>query len=96
MLKGLKATVIALATVSVLLLLYGAKLPQYGDGAIGTIMVYAASLAAYVAALILAAPLAIRALRRRETIAQSAWLCVAIAGPTVAWLIMIWGSTRAG
>ena len=88
--RGTKALIITHCVIAELLLLYASQLPQYGDGAIGTIIVLAVSLAAYVLMLALAVPMAIRALRRGETIAQSAWLCAAIAVPLASWLIMIW------
>ena len=90
LIKGLKAVVLALACTAILLLLYASQLPQYGDGAIGTMIVLIVSFAAYVVMLLLALPLAVRAFRRRETLAQSAWLCGSIAAPLLAWLLMIW------
>jgi hypothetical protein len=91
---GIKGLIVALSVLAVLLLLYAAQLPQYGDGAIGTVMVLAASIAAYVACLIFALPMAIRAFRRGETISEAAWLCGSIATPMIAWLAIIWWTTR--
>ena len=90
LIKGLKALVYALACTAILLLLYASQLPQYGDGAIGTMIIMMVSFAAYVVMLVLALPLAVRAFRRRETLAQSAWLCGSIVAPLVAWLLLIW------
>jgi len=91
--EGIKGLVITLAAIAILLLIYGAQLPQYGDGAIGTFMVFVASFAAYVLLLIIAAPMAVRSYRRGETLAQAGWLCGAIAAPIATWLAVIfWGS----
>lgn len=86
----MKSLVTVLAGLAVVVLLYGLTLPQYGDGAIGTILVYACSLAFYLAALAVALPLAVRAYRRKETLAQSATLCLAIAAPLIVWLLAMW------
>jgi len=93
MIEAIKGLVIALAAIAIGLLLYAAQLPQYGDGAIGTFMVFAASFAAYVLLLILALPMAIRSFRRGETIAQVGWLCGAVAAPLATWLaVIVWVS----
>lgn len=91
--KGAKALIITLAVIAVLLLLWAMQLPQYGDSAIGTIMVLMASVAAYVLMLALAVPMTIRSLRRRETLAEAAWLCASIAAPIVCWAIAALGSS---
>lgn len=84
----LKGPVIALACIAVAFLLYGSRLPQYGDGAIGTLWVYMASFAAYVVLLLLALPSAVLVVRRGDTIAKSAWLWAAIACPPAVWLLI--------
>jgi hypothetical protein len=89
MAEGVKGGAIALACVSIALLLYSAQLPQHGDGAIGTAMVLAIALAAYVLTLILSVPLIIRSFARGETIAEAGWLCGVIAAPMLAGLLII-------
>jgi hypothetical protein len=86
----MKTLVTVLSGLALVVLLYGLILPQYGDGAIGTILVYAGSLALYLAALAIALPLAVRAYRRKETLVQSATLCLAIAAPLIVWLFAMW------
>ena len=94
MFEGLKGAVIALCCVAIGLLFYAASLPQYGDGAIGTVMVFAASFVAYMFLLVLALPLVIRAFRRGESIAHSSPLCMAIAAPLVAWMaVILWNGS---
>ena len=93
MIEGIKGLVMTLAVIAVALLIYAAQLPQYGDGAIGTFMVFAASFAAYLLLLIISTPMAIRSFRRGETLAQAGWLCGAIAAPLVTWLaVILWVS----
>lgn len=86
-----KSIVIALTCVSIALLLYSAQLPQYGDGAIGTVMGIGLALAVYGVTLILMVPLIVRSFVRKQTIAEAGWLYGAIAAPllilvlTVGW-----------
>ena len=91
--KGTKGLIVTLAVIAILLLLWAMQLPQYGDGAIGTIMVLMASFAAYILMLALAVPMTIRSLRRRETLAEAGWLCGAITAPIACWGIAIWWSS---
>ena len=91
--KGAKRLIITLAVIAILLVLWAMQLPQYGDSAIGTVMVLMASFAAYILMLALAVPMSIRSLRRRDTLAEAAWLCASIVGPIVGWAIAaLWSS----
>ena len=91
--KGAKRLIITLAVIAILLVLWAMQLPQYGDSAIGTVMVLMASFAAYILMLALAVPMTIRSLRRRETLGEAAWLCASIVSPIVGWAIAaLWSS----
>ena len=91
--KGTKALIVALAAIAILLLANSTQLPQYGDGATGTIIVLTLSLTAYLFMLLLAVPMAIRSFRRGETIREAAWLCASIGLPMACWLALIgWAS----
>ena len=81
MAEWVKGGAIALACLSISLLLYSAQLPQHEDGAIGTVMVMALAFAAYGLPLIVSVVLIIRSFVGRETIAEAGWLWGAIAAP---------------
>ena len=93
MAEGLKGVALGLACVSILLMLYTTQLPQYGDGAIGTVMVFAAALVAYTVTLLVAVPLVIRSVAHRETLTEARYPCFAIAAPVIVGaLVVIWSA----
>lgn len=83
MANGLTKLAVTLAGVSVALLLFTTTLPQYGDGAIGTVIVFTVAVAAYIVALVIALPLAVRSAIRSDTVAEAGQLYIAIAAPLV-------------
>ena len=91
MANGFKGVAVALACVSIILMLYTTRLPQYGDGAIGTVMAFGAALVAYVLTLVVAIPLVFRSVAKRETLIEARDLCFAIAAPAVVGtLVVLW------
>lgn len=90
MADGFRVGAFGLAGVSILLMLYTTQLPQYGDGAIGTFMVFGAALVAYLLGLVVAIPLFFRSVANRETL-EAQCLCVAIGAPVIVGaLVVLW------
>ena len=86
-----KGVALALACVTIMLMLYTTQLPQSGDAAIGTVMVFGAALVAYLLTLVVAVPLAFRSLANRETLIEARSLCFAITAPVVVGsLVVLW------
>lgn len=89
MANGFTKLAVTLAGVALLLLLYTTTLPQYGDGAIGTVLVFMAAVAVYVVVLAIAAPLAIRAAVRGEKIVEGGYFAFAVIAPLAAGTLVV-------
>ena len=93
MAEGLKGVAMTLACVSILLMVYATQLPQYGDGAIGTVMVFTAALVAYAVTLLVAVPLVIHSVAHRETLTEARYPCFAIVAPVIVGaLVVVWSA----
>jgi hypothetical protein len=91
MADGLKGGAFVLACVSIMLMLYTTQLPQYGDGAIGTVMVFGAAVVSYILTLVVAIPLVFRSIATREPVVEVIWLSFAITVPVVVGaLVVLW------